>query len=379
MDLLFRNFHLENVSSFREALKLKGERVLIYFPHGLGDWVMFNNIIQFLDNSNDFFITKLGDDYTSIQEGSIIKPVYCGINNLQNLNNTEINNLNFKHKTNLRLTGALESLCKKHNIKYLYYEPFPEGRTSWPYNSKPRSLVGGSCDQISEEKKKLLTSVLKNSISIEDNQFISNFVFSRLSSYTNFTYGSKLVLIGRHGASQAGKNWGHLFRNEKYKEEGDEAREFIDLCLKKNKDTFFISLEHSGLKGKDSLTDHSKNTYTYDELFGLAESHKSLPFAVVLKSLCNFASVFVGVPSGPMGVASLYENLFSINLWIGLFPCWYFEPKKNEINLISSNVQVQKDQMTFDSMGDIKYNNHYLNERYIGGQTVFNFAEGLLC
>lgn len=380
MNLIFKKHQITVIKSFREAATLNGERILVYFPHGLGDWVMFNSIVQFLSKNNEVFLTCFGDDYVSIQEGSIIKPAYSGINNPHTEDGSVFSKLHFNFKGEMELTSGLSDFCSKNNASYFYYEAFYEGSLERPFHSKARGLLRSISSLMTENEKQSLKTKLPNLLNPSADPFVTNFVSSRLSSYTNYTYDSKLILISRYGLTSTGKNWGHLFRNDKYINEGDEAREFVDLCLKKNSKSFFITMESEGVVGTHSLVDHSKNTFSYHELFGSSKEHRFLPFAIVLKSLLSMASLHVGVPTGTMGVASLYENLFCINLWIELFPSRYFEPKENEVNLISSDkVSTRKSSHHgFDSYENIKYNNHYLPEQNINGDSVFNFAEASL-
>ena len=48
---------------------LRGARVLIYWPHGLGDWTHLGAIAPLLEPGNAYAATRFGDDYSSILEG----------------------------------------------------------------------------------------------------------------------------------------------------------------------------------------------------------------------------------------------------------------------------------------------------------------------
>src|SRR5580704_4172724 len=50
----------------RYAHGLKNSNVLIYFPHGFGDWVQFSYILPHLDPSNRYWITRFGDHNISV-------------------------------------------------------------------------------------------------------------------------------------------------------------------------------------------------------------------------------------------------------------------------------------------------------------------------
>src|SRR5262245_39643798 len=58
---------------------LNNQNVLIYWPHGFGDWVFLSYILPLFEPSNRYFITRFGDDNTSIFDGSpFVTPLYLG-------------------------------------------------------------------------------------------------------------------------------------------------------------------------------------------------------------------------------------------------------------------------------------------------------------
>jgi hypothetical protein len=189
------------------------------------------------------------------------------------------------------------------------------------------------------------------------------------------------VLITRYGLTSVGKNWGHLFRSDKYPHEGDECREFIALCRRKNPNIVFVSIEHPGVTGVNSLIDHQNNVFGFHELFGRdASSLFFAPFAATLLSLMRIADIHVGCPTGASGVATLFPNLLNVLVWIELFPSWYFEPADNTTNVISTNaLDFRRQQIgSFDEMSDLRYQNLYTDTANVTGETVFNLIESAL-
>ena len=60
---------------------ITGANVLIYLPHGFGDWVHFSRILPLLEPSNRYFMTRFGDDTVSVMEDDpFAHPLYCGHN-----------------------------------------------------------------------------------------------------------------------------------------------------------------------------------------------------------------------------------------------------------------------------------------------------------
>src|SRR5215469_13125610 len=59
---------------------LRDARVLVYWPHGLGDWVHLSTIAPLLERSNTYAITRFGDDYVSLMDGNrYFTPLYSGV------------------------------------------------------------------------------------------------------------------------------------------------------------------------------------------------------------------------------------------------------------------------------------------------------------
>src|SRR5579862_1404968 len=60
--------------------QLSDARVLIYWPHGLGDWTHLGAIVPLLDPSNSYAVTRFGDDYVSLMEGNrLLTPLFSGV------------------------------------------------------------------------------------------------------------------------------------------------------------------------------------------------------------------------------------------------------------------------------------------------------------
>jgi hypothetical protein len=63
-----------------------------------------------------------------------------------------------------------------------------------------------------------------------------------------------------------------------------------------------------------------------------------MPFAVVMKSLLNLASLSIGVPTGPFHLSMAKPGLPTVGIWIEHLPAWYDEPKSDSIHVIGRSV-----------------------------------------
>ena len=59
---------------------LKNANILIYWPHGVGDFVFLGYILPLLEPTNRYWVTRFGDDMVSVMEGNeLITPIYTGL------------------------------------------------------------------------------------------------------------------------------------------------------------------------------------------------------------------------------------------------------------------------------------------------------------
>lgn len=364
--------------------------IVFYFAHGLGDFVMFNNIVPFLNcNNNKLYITRAGDDYIALQEGSeILRPLYTGINTTAVNDGATLGSHHFQiaasKNKQLKITPAMKKELERISCTHFCVEHFYErhgGHYSPPYHSKPRMLLHTFSKQLTTEEKLQLNQPLPSAVYTGPNPLIDHLVDLRLRAFTPHSDDTKIIVITRYGATSCGKNWGHLFRSAAYPKEGDEARHFIDICRAKNSNTVFISMEHREIAPKDSIVDHSKNSFSFAELFSpLTHNEFAVPYAVLLMALFRKAAVHVGCATGASGVATLFNNLRNILVWPELFPSWYFEPTDNTINVIGSNNILSRKSCrnSFDSWADLHYNNVYVDTPHIPANIVFELVESCL-
>jgi hypothetical protein len=375
--------------SYAEIRQLHDATIVIYFPHGLGDWVMFNNIARFFTcNNNKIYITRFGDDYVSLQDGSpYLHPVYTGINNVHCNDGADYARHHFHFHlpdSPIKTTVAMAEKLREIKCTHICFSGFPEvgGGSRGPlFHSKPRAIMRALYSQLTAAEQDALRRPLSSAVNTHANSFITALVATSLRNFTPYDANTKLVVITRYGLTSIGKNWGHLFRSGKYPNEGDECREFIAICRRKNPNTIFVSMEHEGVVGASSLVDHANNVFSFSELFNNKKfGNFSAPFTAVLAALLRLTDIHVGCPTGASGVATLFPNVRNILLWLELFPSWYFEPTNNTLNVISKNqLERRRNQPgSFDAAGEIIYKNVYTDTENITGEAVFNLIEDVL-
>jgi hypothetical protein len=375
-----------------EFQSVRNSNVLIYWPHGFGDLVQLGYILPLLDSSNQYWVTRFGDDATSLMEGNDwITPIYLGESSTRAHEGEHYNNRNFGLDYK-QIDGSIEKpslplplyrACKQNRIDVILWSSFPEvfGRAVFPFHSKCRNLIPSLVREEARSQFRLCAP-LKSSIGFEVPPWIARWVEARLASFGGF--GSrKLCLISRNGYTSVGKNWGHLWREDmrqNRRREGEECRDFMRLMLRKNRRWMFLVMEDRLFSGDDTVRSPDLNCYSYAELFGSAGA-SSLPYGMLIKALLNFAELSVGVPTGPYHLSMAKTDLPTVGIWTEHMPSWYDEPKEASIHLISRNVrdqQADKRPGSFARQGELDFKLVWLDSRVITGAQVLSAVEQLL-
>lgn len=288
---------------------VKESHVLIYWPHGLGDWAHLSTILPLLEPSNRYFITRFGDDFTALMEGNLFaSPLYCGTNALSDGAPLGATHLGLNFRT---LRGAFRELAipeplhaavvREHIDVVLYSDyPEPEGRAHFPFHTKARALAR---KLITPERlaQTDLTKPLPTSISFSVASALQQQIDDRLA----LSSGERLCILAPSGHTNAAKTWG-----------ANETARFKTALRKDDRWRVF-----------DLDVD-------YGQHFGMLP----LPFATVYKALLARAALFVGVPAGPLHLASARSNIAIVGIWQAHHPDWYDEPNPLARHVVGSHV-----------------------------------------
>jgi hypothetical protein len=376
----------------RRLSRLSDTNVLIYFPHGFGDWIHFSHILSLLEQTNQYYITRFGDDTVSLMDGCIgVTPFYLGTASHQCAYGGLFSNRHFGmdlkqihgEPIELNFPLSLHATCVEHSINALLTLPFIDvvGYRAFPYHTKARALLT-SLIPPDDPRFIALSAALPCPINFDVPTMIQQFVENRLINFLGLGI-RKLCLISRGGYTTPEKFWGRLWRDEVSGctlSEGEECRDFMRLMLAKDPDWIFLSMEDRIFEGDDTLSSDEIQCVSYAQVFG-SIGGTGLPFGLVMKALVNIADLCVGVPSGPYHLSMVKPDLPCIGIWTNQFPSWYDEPKEDSIHVISKNV-VEKGYMdrpgSFTEMGGLKYDCRFVDTRRITGEQVMAAAEELL-
>lgn len=302
--------------------KVRDARVLVYWPHGLGDWVHLGAIAPLLEPSNAYAIARFGDDYASIMEGHPrFVPVWSGVRAPGDGSRQGARHLGLDLR---RLNGAgaqavlpapLEAGVRAFAPDVLLWTDYPEteGRTAYPFHTKARNLA-----RLLVAPQRLasfdLSEPLPNSIDFSVPAPTQRPLDERLAAFA--PAGTRLGILSRAGVTAARKNWG----------DGSEARALVKILRREDARWRWISMDDE--RSADGVAG-------FRELFGDLDE----PFARLYKALTARADLFVGVPAGPLHLTMARGGVPIVGLWLAHHPDWYDEPNPAAIHLVGRYVR----------------------------------------
>lgn len=291
---------------------LRDSTVLIYWPHGLGDWVHLSVILPMLEPSNRYFITRFGDDFVSVLDGnSYLRTIHSGVNEISDGSEAGARHfgLDFKRIRGTRMDLAVPerfapafSTAKIDAVLYTDY-PETQGESRFPFHTKARKLLH---QLVLPERLACfdLGNPLPSTIDFHVPPEIQALVNARLLGLME--PGERLCVVASGGHTAARKNWNVA-----------QARRFEELLSGRDKRWHFLSP---------------------DSNYGALFSGLGLPFALTYKAILVRTDLVVGVPAGPLHMAMAHGGVPSVGIWIAHHPDWYDEPAPHARHLVGSGV-----------------------------------------
>lgn len=289
--------------------RLRERRVLIYWPHGLGDFVHFGHVVPMLEPSNEYFITRYGDDFVHLYDGAEgIAPLYSGAMPIGDGGALGARHLGIdfrrirNREEDVTIAEPLRSRVVEHGIDAILYTDYPEceGRTRFPFHTKARALAR---ELVLPERLAQfdLSHPLGNALRFDVPPDARARIEERIRTLAG--PGERLYVISPGGHTNVEKTWPQADVN-----------------------TFVALLEQRDASARAFVV----NERNVAERFGDLQ----LPFAYVLVTLLRAAHAFVGVPSGPLHAAIALGASPVVGIWLSRYPDWYDEPHPNVTHLV---------------------------------------------
>jgi hypothetical protein len=336
--------------------KLRDTRVLIYWPHGFGDWVHFGAVAPMLEPSNVYAITRYGDDYVSVMERNrYVEPLFSGTLLPSSRDEASAPHFGLRLKAcngrevGLQLASPLRESVERFAPQVLLWTDYPEteGRTAYPFHTKARNLI-----RLLVRKERLerldLSQTLKCSVDFDATPDVQRIVDERLAPFAE--PGTALCVISRSGVTASRKNWG----------DGTEAREFVGFMRGDARKWRFISMDDAELGEKAA---------SFRTLFAGIDR----PFGRVFKALAKRVDCFVGIPAGPLHFVLARGGVPTVGLWLAHHPDWYDEPNADAIHLVGCYVRdrrFDRRPATTTKPAALRHRLRYLDTQTIGSEAV---------
>jgi hypothetical protein len=310
---------------------VRNSRVLIYWPHGFGDFVHLSYVIPLLEPSNEYFVTRFGDDFVHLYDvGDRITPIYSGETSIGNgtslgvqphfgLDMDKIEN----RVERIEIPDPLRSRISDAKIDLMLFTRYPEmtGRTPYPFHTKARFLASNLVDP-----KRLaqfdLSQPLRSSLAFRAPVDAVARVEARLRDV--IAPGEHLYMLSPGGHTQLRK----VFPEE-------EVVAFAREIRRRDPRARVITIDE---RTSEALGRERDLAPTTTDLF----ADLGVPFAHVLLTLVHASHAYAGVASGPLHTALSIGGRPVVGIWLGHWPEYYDEPSPGAIHLVGPLVYREK-------------------------------------
>ncbi len=307
------------------------QRVLIYWPHGFGDFVHLSYVVPLLEPSNTYYLTRFGDDFTHLyDEGEGVRPLFSGTRARGDgsvFGARPHFGLDLDHppdgRTELDVPEPLRARILEHAIDVMLICRYPEmtGRTPYPFHTKARYLASRI---VAPQRLAAvdLAQPLRSSLAFAAPAHIAALVETRIRAVVE--PGAQLYVLSAGGHTQVDKVWHE-----------DEVLAFAREVRRRDARARVVTVDE---RTSAAIGREAGLAPTTTDLFGDLD----LPFAHVLVTLIRAAHAYVGVAAGPLHAAIAMGGRPTVGIWLAHWPEYYDEPTADAIHLVGPAVYRKK-------------------------------------
>ena len=306
---------------------LANRRVLIYWPHGLGDFVHLSFVVPLLEPSNEYYLTRFGDDFVQLyDEGERVRPLLSGARKPGDgsaLGARPHFGIDLDHPpdgvTALDVPEPLRSRILERAIDAVLICRYPEmtGRTPYPWHTKARFLASRI---VAPERFAAvdLSQPLRSSLAFRAPAVSAARIEARLREWVEPEAHCYVLSAGGH--TQVEKIWNEA-----------DILAFAREVRARDPRARVVAVDE---RTSDAIGRERGLAPTTTDLFGDLD----LPFAHVLVTLIRAAHAYVGVASGPLHTAIAMGGRPTVGIWLAHWPEYYDEPTPDAIHLVGPAV-----------------------------------------
>ena len=306
---------------------LTNRRVLIYWPHGFGDFVHLSFVVPLLEPSNEYYLTRFGDDFVHLYDlGERAHPLFSGTRKLGDgsaLGARPHFGLDLDHPPDgvavLDVPEPLRSRILEQAIDTVLVCRYPEmtGRVPYPWHTKARYLASRI---VAPERFAAvdLSLPLRSSLAFRAPADAASRIETRLRERVE--PGTHCYVLSAGGHTQVDKIWSET-----------EVVSFARDVRARDPRARVVTVDE---RTSRSIGRERGLAPTTTDLFGDLD----LPFAHVLVTLIRAAHAYVGVASGPLHAAVAMGGRPTVGIWLSHWPEYYDEPTPEAIHLVGPAV-----------------------------------------
>jgi hypothetical protein len=289
--------------------RLRDRRVLVYWPHGFGDFVHFGYVAPLLEPSNAYFITRFGDDFVHLYDGcGAVTPMLSGARRVGDGSELGAKHLGIDWKrirnreSDVILPEPLRTGAIEAKIDTLLYTDYPEyeGRLAFPYHTKARALIR---DLVDPERLRTidLRRPLGSALPFAAPRDVRARIEERLRTFV--APGEHLYLLAPGGHTNLKKSL-----------EPQEVQRFASTLAAYDARARLVVISEEELA----------------RVFGDLD----VAFAHLLVTLVRACHAFAGVAAGPLHAALAMQSAPVAGIWLAHHPDWYDEPYDDALHLL---------------------------------------------
>ncbi len=310
---------------------VRNRRVLIYWPHGLGDFVHLSYVVPLLEPTNEYYLTRFGDDYVHLYDGDArVLPLFTGARAPGNgtaLGALPHFGLDLDRPpdgvTRLDVPEPLRSRIERAKVDAMLVCRYPEmtGRTPYPWHTKARYLAS----RIASPQTLAaidLAQPLRSCLAFQAPNEAAARVETRLREVVDTQ--ARLYLLSAGGHTQVDKIWPE-----------SEIVAFAREAKRRDSRARIITIDERTSQAIGRERDLAPTT---TDLF----ADLDLPFAHVLVTLIRAAHAYVGVAAGPLHCAIAMGGRPIVGIWLAHWPEYYDEPSPEVVHLVGPAVYRRK-------------------------------------
>jgi hypothetical protein len=315
----------------REFGSVTNRRILVYWPHGFGDFVHLSFVVPLLEPSNTYYLTRFGDDFVHLyDEGNRVLPLFSGMRERgdgSELGTAAHFGLDLDHPpdgvTALDVPEPLRSRIVEARIDGLLVCRYPEmtGRTPYPFHTKARYLASRI---VAPQRLAAvdLAQTLHSSLAFRAPAQTTALLEARMREIIE--PNAHLYVLSTGGHTQVDKAWSET-----------NVVAFANEVRRRDPQARLITIDE---RTSDEIGRERGLAPTTSDLFG----DLNVPFAHVLVTLIRAAHAYAGVAAGPLHCALAIGGRPTVGIWLSHWPEYYDEPTVDAIHLVGPAVYRKK-------------------------------------